>query len=383
MSGIICELVGMLRDVQYQRCRLILHELSVEQMQFLPRLHGLVESEYLEFLDAHNDVIPRDKRGQLQQTTHPFVLINGNTFVNGEDELLHFIVEKTQLSRDDVLAIAAFGGSRGILDSTKQWELAEETLQAKADTCAKQALFRSRQLSGNQFVYLIFDVDGVALPRVEIELFHRVCPRTCANFVAFCQGKVPDIADEIKMLGYQDNVVHRIVRGGWIQAGDVAHDGQGDGPCRSLYGRQFADESFSISHNAAGIVVRFCNCLSYLQLTMYVRRWLTMSFFAAQSMANTGPHTNGSQFFITLVPLPWLDRNKGMQSCCCCLCSSYFRLTGLTLLGMLALMMPIVAPVAFGRVVSGIHTILAIGNLETVHDRPCVPCKIVDCGLIE
>lgn len=66
-------------------------------------------------------------------------------------------------------------------------------------------------------------------------------------------------------------------------------------------------------------------------------------------MANTGPHTNGSQFFITLAPQPWLDRKK----------------------------------VAFGRVVSGMHTIRLIGNLETLYDRPCVPCRIIASGAVE
>lgn len=259
MSGFICELVGILRDVQYQRCRLILQELSVEHAQFLPRIHGMTEIEYLEYLDSHKDVIPKDKRGHHHQSTHPFAIINGDRYVSGEEGLLGVVVEKTQLSRSDVLAIAAFGGSRAILEYNKQLELAEETLQAKAETAAKQALFRIRQLSGNQYVYFIFDVDGVALPRVEIELFHRVCPNTCKNFIAFCQRKVPDIQEEERMLGYKDNVVHRVVRGGWIQAGDVSNNGQGDGPCRSLFGRQFADESFAISHNAAGILVcSFC-----------------------------------------------------------------------------------------------------------------------------
>lgn len=257
MGSLICELVGLLRDEQYQRCRLILHELSVEHPQLLPRVHGVLESEFLAFLETHKDVIPNEKRLKHQQHAHPFLLVNGGTkYVEGEEGLLQLLVEKTQLSRSEILAIAAFGGHRDILEHNKQLELAEETLQSKADTAAKQALYRARQLSGNKFVYLTFDVDGVALPKVEIELFHRVCPRTCENFIAFCQGKVPDISDEMRMLGYMDNVVHRVARGGWIQAGDVAGGGQGDGACRSLFGRSFADESFAISHDATGVVVR-------------------------------------------------------------------------------------------------------------------------------
>lgn len=267
MSNLICELVGLLRDEQYQRCRLILHELSVEHAQLLPRVHGVLEIEYLAFLETHKDAIPKEKRLKHQQHAHPFLFVNGTMYVEGEEGLVQLLVEKTQLSRSEILAIAAFGGHRDILEYNKQLELAEETLQSKADAAAKQALYRARQLSGNKFVYLTFDVDGVALPRVEIELFHRVCPRTCDNFIAFCQGKVADIMSESRMLGYMDNVVHRVVRGAWIQAGDVAGAGQGDGACRSLFGRSFADESFAISHDATGIVVRcslrfvFMGCL--------------------------------------------------------------------------------------------------------------------------
>lgn len=263
MGSVVCELVGMLRDAHFQRCRLILQGLAVEYTQFLPHIRGVMESEYLELLETHKHAIPRDKRAAHQRSTHPFVIVNDSTYADSEEGLLVLAVERTQLSRDEIRAIAAFGSDRNVLERAKQVELAEEALQSKAEMAAKEALFRARQLSGNKFVFLTFDVDGVALPRVEIELFHRVCPRTCSNFVAFCQGKVPDIADETRMLGYKGNAVHRVVRGGWIQAGDVSNDGQGDGPCRSLFGRNFADESFAISHNATGIVVRSSLPLSW------------------------------------------------------------------------------------------------------------------------
>ncbi|KUF92424.1 Glyoxylate reductase/hydroxypyruvate reductase [Phytophthora nicotianae] len=201
-------------------------------------------------------------------------------------------MERTQLSKNELLAAAAFGGVVAVgndggsdssrTDYVEKLALAEETLETKAEEAAQQALTRYREQSGHEYAFLIFEVDGVALPRVELELFHGVCPKTCKNFLALCEHKVPDLSDETQQLGYQGNQVHRVVRGGWIQAGDVAGNGRGDGPCRSLYGLEFPDESFAVSHNAAGIL----------------------------SMANTGPHTNGSQFFITLAPQPWLDRRK-------------------------------------------------------------------------
>ncbi|RLN96493.1 hypothetical protein BBJ28_00000617 [Nothophytophthora sp. Chile5] len=287
-----CELVGLLSDVAYQRCSLLLQELRKLHPLFVAPLKGMLEVEYLEYLRTQQEKIPKSKRAELLQTTRPFILLldSPNELLDGEDELLEFAMTRTQLSKSELLAAAAFGGvlrlnsdSEGSDSARKEFaELlarAEETLLAKAEAAAEQALTRYRQLSGHQYAYLVFDVDGVALPRVELELFHKVCPKTCKNFLAFCQQRVPDIASETQLLGFQGNAVHRVVRGGWIQAGDVAGDGRGDGACRSLYGREFADESFAISHNAVGI--------------------------------------------------------------------------------------------------------LAIGNLETRHERPCVPCTIVNCGKLE
>ncbi|KUF81405.1 Peptidyl-prolyl cis-trans isomerase [Phytophthora nicotianae] len=293
----------------------------------------MMEVEYLEYLQNQQDKIPKSKRAELQRTSGPIILLldSSNDMLDGEEELLDFAMERTQLSKNELLAAAAFGGVVAVgndggsdssrTDYVEKLALAEETLETKAEEAAQQALTRYREQSGHEYAFLIFEVDGVALPRVELELFHGVCPKTCKNFLALCEHKVPDLSDETQQLGYQGNQVHRVVRGGWIQAGDVAGNGRGDGPCRSLYGLEFPDESFAVSHNAAGIL----------------------------SMANTGPHTNGSQFFITLAPQPWLDRRK----------------------------------VAFGRVVSGWRTVMTIGGLETRQERPCVPCTIVDSGRLQ
>lgn len=261
MVGVICELVGIVGDAQYHRWRMLLRELSVVHAQILTRLHGFLEDEYFTFLESRKTVIQRAKLQELQQTTSTFVLINEGELIDTEDSLLALLTKKTQISNGELLVIAAFGASSYDNDTSpteKMQELlssAEETLYSKAETAAKEALFRYRQISGHHYAFLLFEVDGVALPRVEIELYHRVCPQTCKNFLAFCRGVVPDVTDTERMLGYTGNQVHRVVRGGWIQAGDVAGEGRGDGPCRSIDGLEFADESFDISHNVAGIVV--------------------------------------------------------------------------------------------------------------------------------
>jgi len=81
--------------------------------------------------------------------------------------------------------------------------------------------------------------------------------------------------------GYKDSLIHRIVPSGWIQGGDIIDGSKGDAGKSSLSdGAAFPDESFSISHDSRGVL----------------------------SMANCGPHTNQSQFFVTLEAKRNLDR---------------------------------------------------------------------------
>lgn len=78
-------------------------------------------------------------------------------------------------------------------------------------------------------------------------------------------------------LNYKGSPFHRVVRDGWVQGGDIVSGTGDDG--WSIYGEVFGDESFAIKLNEAGVL----------------------------AMANDGPHTNGSQFLITLAPQPWLN----------------------------------------------------------------------------
>lgn len=258
----VCEVVGNLQDVAYQRCSLILQELAVLHPSFLAKSVGMMETDYFEYVQAHQAQLPSGAANRLLQSASPFVLIDSKVFLNGEDALLEFAATKTQLSKSEILAAAAFSASEhSVLDPTSaeyttQLEQAEMTLETRAEAAAQEALFQYRKTSGHQFAFFIFAVDGVTLPRVEVELFQDVCPSTCKNFAALCRGTVPDVGDDERMLGYKGISVHRVVKGGWIQTGDVAGDGRGDGPRRSIYGRDFPDESFAISHSAAGIVVR-------------------------------------------------------------------------------------------------------------------------------
>ncbi|KAJ1731368.1 Peptidyl-prolyl cis-trans isomerase-like 1 [Coemansia biformis] len=104
------------------------------------------------------------------------------------------------------------------------------------------------------------------LGAITLELYWDEAPTTCTNFYTLAQR------------GYYNNVVfHRIIHDFMIQGGDPTGTGRGG---ESIYGRKFADEiTKSLKHTGAGVL----------------------------SMANSGPNTNGSQFFITLAPTPHLD----------------------------------------------------------------------------
>ncbi|WP_196604692.1 peptidylprolyl isomerase [Pectinatus haikarae] len=128
----------------------------------------------------------------------------------------------------------------------------------------------------------------------EVELFEDKAPITTKNFL--------DLADK----GFYDGVIfHRVIDGFMIQGGDPDGTGMG-GP-----GYTIPDEfDVSLKHDVEGIL----------------------------SMANAGPNTGGSQFFITLAPTPWLDGHHSV----------------------------------FGRVVKGMDTVTQIGHAETdFQDRPC------------
>jgi cyclophilin family peptidyl-prolyl cis-trans isomerase len=114
-----------------------------------------------------------------------------------------------------------------------------------------------------------------------IELFDDICPMACQNFINLCTGERGSDVDGVK-LSYRNCPIHRIVPSGWIQTGDIVN-GSGNNS-RSSYGKNIEDESFSVEFNdARGGVLGY---------------------------ASSGPHTNGSQFFITLGPCDWMNCTK-------------------------------------------------------------------------
>lgn len=128
-------------------------------------------------------------------------------------------------------------------------------------------------------VYFDITIGDEAAGRIVMMLRGDAVPKTVENFRQLCKGFTPEgtSSDNNTPFGYEGSTFHRVIPGFMCQGGDFTnHNGTGG---KSIYGEKFEDEAFILEHTGEGIL----------------------------SMANAGPNTNGSQFFLCTAPTPHLD----------------------------------------------------------------------------
>lgn len=167
---------------------------------------------------------------------------------------------------------------------------------------------------GNPIVFMDISIGGEFAGRIVMELFKDRTPRTAENFRQFCTG---EFTRQGKPQGYKGCSFHRIIKGFMVQGGDFLR-GDGTGSM-SIYGEKFEDENFEMQHVGPGLL----------------------------SMANSGPNSNGSQFFITCDACQWLDGKH----------------------------------VVFGKVVDGLLCMRKIENVPVgPNSKPKLPVTVSECG---
>jgi len=173
----------------------------------------------------------------------------------------------------------------------------------------------SSTMPANPAVFFDVSVNGKT-KRIEFELFANVVPKTAENFRALCTGE-KGRGKKGKQLCYKGSAFHRVIPDFMLQGGDFTA-GNGTGG-ESIYGREFKDENFKLKHDKPGLL----------------------------SMANAGPGTNGSQFFVTTVKTPFLNGKH----------------------------------VVFGKVTKGLDVVMEIEKVRTnSDDKPLKPVTIVNSG---
>merc|ERR1712146_736502 len=176
-------------------------------------------------------------------------------------------------------------------------------------------IITKNQDMANPKVFFDVTIGGQAAGRITMELYADKTPKTAENFRALCTGE-KGVGKSGKPLHYKGSSFHRVITEFMAQGGDFTA-GNGTGG-ESIYGTKFPDEDFVVKHTGRGDL----------------------------SMANAGPNTNGSQFFMTFIPCNWLDGKHCV----------------------------------FGKVTDGWQTLDALESVSSQSGQTTAPCVIADCG---
>jgi peptidylprolyl isomerase len=181
--------------------------------------------------------------------------------------------------------------------------------------CSSIIFIESTKMSNRNRVFFDVTIGGKPSGRIVMELYNDVVPKTAENFRALCTGE-KGMGKSGKPLHFKNSTFHRVIPNFMCQGGDFTR-GNGTGG-ESIYGEKFPDENFKMTHTGPGML----------------------------SMANAGPNTNGSQFFLTTVKTEWLDGKH----------------------------------VVFGHVSEGMDLVKQMEGQGTQSGKPKAEIKIADCG---
>jgi peptidyl-prolyl isomerase H (cyclophilin H) len=191
----------------------------------------------------------------------------------------------------------------------------------------------------NPIVFFDITLGGELLGRIKMQLYADTVPRTAENFRQFCTGETKNHLGRPQ--GYKGSKFHRVIKDFMIQGGDFIN-GDGTGSA-TVYGtREFKDEPEGLrrKHDEVGVLS--------MAVSLVFGVWVLFCVcgFTDLYTQNSGPNTNGCQFFILTAPAPHLNGKH----------------------------------VVFGKVVEGLDVVRKVENVRTRDERPAQEVAIAQCG---
>lgn len=291
------KMYGVYKDAHYVKCRYALDYYKSKKPELKVDLQLLMPMDYEMMMnDLKKDPRLEDSSLKFMKTsTSPLIIANGK----------YVITPKDLYDR--------------LYDLYEYYDKTVFPIYNRMSNSEYAEFFTKANPKKVQHVYIDFVVNTERHSdpqRVIFELYVGLVPKTCRNFIQLLEGSFTN--KDGKKLHYKGTTIHKIWADGFIQGGDVDHEGGKGG--QSVYGKYFEDENFILKHDKPGIL----------------------------GMANHGKrHTNSSQFYITLSPLKAYDNRY----------------------------------VVFGRVISGFRTIKFINRIDTFGTKPNSEVFISDCGV--